>query len=79
MAKIQAKERRDAIPSEKKSYGYQMNLGLHHAKGKYVGIVESDDLVPPEMYEELYEIAEANHVDFVKADFYRFTDVNPVL
>ena len=63
------------IPSEKKSYGYQMNLGLQHAKGKYIGIVEADDLVPPEMYEELYAVAEANDVDFVKADFYRFTDV----
>lgn len=61
------------IISDKKSYGHQMNLAMDRAKGKYIGIVETDDYVPAEMYEELYEIAEANEVDFVKADFYRFT------
>lgn len=61
------------IVSDKKSYGYQMNLGLSVATGEYIGIVETDDYVVPEMYEELYQIAIDNEVDFVKADFYRFT------
>lgn len=70
-------ERRDnrikVIVSDKKSYGYQMNLGMSVAQGEYIGIVETDDYVPREMYEELYHIAAENNVDFVKADFYRFT------
>lgn len=61
------------ILSERKSYGYQMNLGIDTASGKYIGIVETDDYVPEGMYKELYRIAEENNVDFVKADFYRFT------
>ena len=33
------------IRSEKKSYGYQLNLGIKQAKGKYIAIVETDDLI----------------------------------
>lgn len=61
------------IESPMKSYGKQMNLGLERAKGKYVGIIETDDWVPSNMYEELYDICEEEDLDFVKADFYRFT------
>lgn len=62
------------IVSDKKSYGYQMNVGIRHAKGKYIGIVETDDYVPKEMYEELYCIAERQQAEIVKADFYRFVN-----
>ena len=61
------------IISKKKSYGYQMNLGLDAATGKYMGIVETDDFVAHDMFEQLYKLAEKNNVDFIKADFYRFT------
>lgn len=64
------------IKTKKRSYGYQVNLGMEHAKGKYVAIVETDDVVPSDMYVDLYNVAEQKQVDFVKADFYRFKDVN---
>ena len=38
-------------------YGAAMNDGLDMAKGEYIGIVESDDYILPEMYETLYETA----------------------
>lgn len=60
------------INSTKKSYGMQMNLGLKYAKGKYIGIVESDDFVELNMYEELYEIAIKNNLDIIKSDYYHF-------
>ena len=60
------------IHSDKKSYGYQVNLGIRHAVGEYIGIVETDDYVLPEMYEELYQVAKQNNLDFVKSDFYKF-------
>lgn len=60
------------VLSDKKSYGYQMNLGMQYASGKYIGILETDDFVPKNMYGELYEIAEREQVEIVKADFYRF-------
>lgn len=59
--------------SEKKSYGYQMNLGIKEALGEYIGIVETDDFILPEMYEELYACARDQNADFVKSDFDVFT------
>lgn len=61
------------IHSDKRSYGYQMNIGMNAACGEYIGIVETDDYVPANMYEELYEIAKEKDLDFIKANFFRFT------
>lgn len=54
-------------------YGKAMNDGLDKATGEYIGIVEPDDFVPLSMYEDLYNCAKEHDLDFVKADFYRFT------
>ena len=54
-------------------YGKAMNRGIDAAKGEYLGILEPDDFVPPEMFQKLYRVAHRNQLDFVKADFYRFT------
>ena len=54
-------------------YGKGMNKGLDRATGEYIGIVEPDDYVLTEMFEELYEVAKKNNLDFVKSDFWRFT------
>lgn len=54
-------------------YGKAMNKGLDCAAGEYIGIVEPDDYVALEMFEELYQVASENDLDFVKSDFYRFT------
>lgn len=61
-------------------YGKAMNKGLDAATGDYVGIVEPDDYIGLTMYEDLYEIAVKHDLDFVKADFYRFsTDEGGIL
>lgn len=57
------------VCSERKSYGYQCNMGIRAARGKYVAIVESDDYVNPNMYKRLFQAAEKEHLDWVKADF----------
>lgn len=62
------------IISDKKSYGYQMNLGIANAKGDYIGIVETDDYILPNMYETLYNIAKTEKVQVVKSDFFRFVN-----
>lgn len=54
-------------------YGKAMNKGLDRATGEYVGIVEPDDYVDPNMYDELYRVAKSHNLDLVKSDFYRFT------
>lgn len=54
-------------------YGKAMNKGLDRATGEYIGIVEPDDYVVRDMFEKLYQTAVCYDLDFVKADFYRFT------
>lgn len=60
------------IRSDRKSYGYQMNLGIRAANGEYIGIVETDDYVSAEMFECLYAVAEQYYVDFVKSGYLSF-------
>ena len=64
------------IESSKKSLGYQYNIGIHNATGKYIGFVESDDYIHSMMYERLYNIAEEQILDFVKSDFDMFIEDN---
>lgn len=50
-------------------YGAAINRGLDAASGEYIGIVESDDWILPQMYASLYEAAaEHDFPDVVKAD-----------
>lgn len=57
-------------------YGKAVNCGLDISRGQYVGIVEPDDYIERNMYEVLYNIASKEKLDFVKADFNSFKDVN---
>ena len=69
---MQRDSRFKVIQKSNSGYGHSMNLGMDAAQGKYIGIVESDDWILQDMMQTLYECAEMNEVDFVKADFYRF-------
>lgn len=64
------------IHSEIKSYGHQVNIGIEKATGDYIGIVEPDDIIKPDMYEILYEKAVSNQVDFAKADYEYLIEIN---
>lgn len=58
------------IRSDRKSYGYQVNLGMERAQGEYIGIVETDDYIDSGMYETLYEsAASAGFPDLVKCGY----------
>lgn len=57
------------IQSERKSYGYQVNLGIEEAIGEYIAILETDDYVDTDMYETLYMLAEQTNCDYVKGNF----------
>lgn len=52
--------------SEKKSYGYQLNMGIARAVGEYVGVVETDDIIMPDMLQVLYKKAVSANLDYVK-------------
>lgn len=60
------------VNSERKSYGYQVNLGIQRARGEYLAIVETDDYIDAEMYERLYQTAKKYSSDFVKSDYYAY-------
>lgn len=60
------------IVSEKKSYGYQMNLGIRAANSEYIGIVETDDYIEPNMFERLYNLAKATDADYCKGNAQMF-------
>lgn len=64
------------INKENSGYGATMNIGLNAASGEYIGIVEPDDYVDKNMFEDLYNIANNNSLDVVKSDFYFYTGTN---
>lgn len=64
-----ADERVKLFISEKKSFGYQMNLGISMVKSPYTAFVETDDYVLPDMLQTLYGLARKQDADIVKADF----------
>ena len=57
------------IDKANSGYGDSMNHGLDMARGKYVGILESDDFMAPDALEKLVSTAESNNSDFAKANF----------
>lgn len=48
------------------------NDGLAHANGDYIGFVDADDVIVPEMYEELVKAMEQENVDFCMGGYSDF-------
>ena len=71
----QKDSRTKLIHSDKKSYGYQVNLGFDAAQGEYLGIIETDDYADPEMFMRLYECAKEHDADVAKSGFYYYYSV----
>ena len=46
------------------------NKGLEIAEGRYIGFVDSDDYIEPDMYEKMLSVAEKNKCDVVQCAFY---------
>ena len=62
------------IHSEKKSYGYQMNIAIRMAQGEYIGIVETDDYIEFDMYESLYGEISGTNAEYIKGKGIAFFD-----
>lgn len=60
------------INKENSGYGSSLNLGISLAKGKYIGIVEADDFIKNNMYEDLINLAWQNDADVVKSNWYSY-------
>lgn len=70
---FEAADPRVVAPHQKNGgYGASCNLGIEMARGEYLAIVESDDFIEPEMYEEMYAFAKALGTDVVKTPYYEY-------
>lgn len=57
-------------------YGKAMNAGMAAARGTYVGIVEPDDWVEPDMFSTLLRLIEESGADVAKADYCGETELH---
>lgn len=62
-------ERFTVIHKNNTGYGHSVNIGLSKAKGKYIGILESDDIAKDNMVEMLYCAAIQSEADVIKGNF----------
>ncbi|MGM0216064.1 glycosyltransferase family 2 protein [Enterococcus sp. AZ109] len=67
-------EKMRVFNQDNKGQAYARNLGLVHAKGDYIGFVDSDDVVAVGMFEQMYEAAVNTQADMVECD-YKFCKV----
>ena len=49
-------------------YGDTLNQGFSLAKGDYLTVLESDDVLPPDACQAMYDFAVSQDLDFLKAD-----------
>lgn len=65
-------DRVKVVLSDKKSYGYQVNMGISISCGEYIGIVETDDYIEPDMYEVMLKTLVARDAEMVKGKARKF-------
>lgn len=61
-----------AIHQTNGGYGKAVNTGIANATGEFIGIVEPDDYLEHNMYEELYNHAEQLDLDVCTSGFYKY-------
>jgi len=62
------------LTDDKKSSGYANNKAIDYATGEYIGIVETDDYIVPDMYEKQYKTAKKYQLDMLRADSKHFIE-----
>ena len=60
---------------ERKGQGYARNRAIEIATGEYIGFVDSDDFIKPEMFEKLYQIAVKSNLDITMCQAVEYDDV----
>ncbi|MCM1265936.1 MAG: glycosyltransferase [Candidatus Gastranaerophilales bacterium] len=63
------------INKENGGYGSACNKGLEIASGEFISIVESDDYIDTNMFEDLYNLSIKYNTDIVKSAYYEYTDL----
>ncbi len=65
-----------AFHKENEGVAIARNFGIDISKGRYIKFLDSDDYIPPESCEKLYELAVKNYSDVVTSQFIRFSRYN---
>lgn len=52
------------------------NIGIEHARGKYIHFIDSDDFINETLIEDLYSALQTNNSDFVMCGYYKIRDNN---
>lgn len=53
-------------------YGHTINRGIAEAAGEYLGIVESDDFIEPDMFERLHACVKAGDLDIARVNYWLY-------
>lgn len=67
---VAADERFRVIHKPNSGYGDSMNKGLEVCTGDFIGIIESDDWIEPDMFEVLLKTAKENDLDLARCCWY---------
>lgn len=62
------------ISKQNTGYGDSVNIGIEKSKGRYVGIIEPDDFVEPDMFKILFENAKKHNLDVSRCTFYYYNE-----
>ncbi len=62
--------------NERKGQGFARNRGIEIATGEYIGFVDSDDFIEPDMFECLYNSAKINNTDISMCQVREYDDIN---
>lgn len=65
------------IHQPNRGYSAAVNRGIERAAGEYIGIIEADDWVEPDMFESLYADAVKYDTDVTKGGFYIYRSTLP--
>ena len=75
-------ERIVVLDKENGGYGHSVNLGIRHATGEFIAIVEPDDFLDPRMYEELLALecyGDGTPADIIKSGYWEYFDSDTLL
>lgn len=59
--------------------GIPSNVAIERARGEYIGFVDSDDWVEPDMFEKMYSLAKEKNADIAICDFQLFDEIRKEL